>query len=226
VVASYRRSVQSVSGSILSSMRSKIRARGTPNVDEPSHAPRTSHAKRPGTRRDPSSQPHAILFLYLRCIISSVFFISSIYKLAYVDVSRVRLALSAGAFSRSTQYSSLDGSTQEGDDAVEFWPGIPFAPRMDDALRLYLNLQPDAVASLRTYYPLVFVLGALLELVGAILFVANRKEGVRMLLIVLGVVTLVMHPMWDVGERFEAWKNMSLAGGLLMCELMMRSKNT
>ena len=64
-----------------------------------------------------------------------------------------------------------------------------------------------------------------MELVGAVLFVLGRWQGARLLLLVLGVVTLVMHPMWDAAAWFDAFRNMSLASGLLLSEVAMRGSS-
>jgi len=53
------------------------------------------------------------------------------------------------------------------------------------------------------------------------MFVWGRRGGARLLLMVLGVTTLVMHPVWDEASRFDAVRNMSLAGGLFLSEVVM-----
>jgi hypothetical protein len=134
------------------------------------------------------------LFLYIRVILSSVFFVSALYKLAYLNLDTLTKA-----------YYSEDGSVPNDvlstKPIAEFWPGVPCAARIDDALRFYLFLPPWALAKLRPWYPIAFLAGAVIELIGAITFVAGRREGARTLLLMLGIVTLVIHPVWDGDGR-------------------------
>lgn len=175
-----------------------------PTGDAASTAPdRTLHRINPG------------LFIYVRCILSGVFFASALYKLAYMDLASLTAAY-------SIEDASIPPEMLYHKPPVEFWPGIPCVRRFDDALEHYVLLPPTAIARLRPWYPIAFLTAAVFELLGATLFVLGRWQGARLLLVVLGVVTLVMHPVWDATARFDALRNMSLAGGLLLCEALMR----
>ena len=158
------------------------------------------------------------LLLCMRCAFSAIFFISALYKLAYLDLA-----------SLTRRYYDEDASIPLESlfkkPPIEFWPGISCVRRFDDALQHYMFLAPTTIARLRPWYPVAFLTGSIMELVGAVLFVLGRWQGARLLLLVLGVVTLVMHPMWDAAAWFEAFRNMSLASGLLLSEVAMRGSS-
>ena len=174
------------------------------------------HSKASHTQ--PTLRVSAGLLVYTRWVLSAIFFVSALYKLAYLDLA-----------SLSTSYYADDATipleTLFGKPPAEFWPGLPCVRRFDDALQRYLFLAPTTIAWMRPWYPVAFLAGALLELVGAALFVSGRWQGARLLLLLLGVVTLVMHPMWDETARFDAFRNMSLASGLLLSEAVMRGSS-
>ena len=137
------------------------------------------------------------LFVYIRLVISAVFIASGLYKLAYLELD----ALFAAHYAEDSKIPLDVLATKP---VLEFWPGIPCASRLDDAMRHYLFLSPEMMARVRPWYPVGFLVGAVWELVGAAMFVGGRRGGARLLLMVLGVTTLVMHPVWDEASRFDA----------------------
>ena len=88
------------------------------------------------------------------------------------------------------------------------WEGTKMGTRMDE----FLGMGPVV----RSWYPLVFLCATVLELVGSVGLLMNKPVGAKILLMFLGMVTMVMHPVTDEEERIDCLKNMSLAGGLLM----------
>ena len=174
----------------------------------------TTPSSSPGTTRTIHLPPG--LFLYIRVIISSVFFVSGLYKLAYLDLDTLFA-------SHYVEDSNVSMSALANKPLAEFWPGVPCASRLDEALRSYLLLSPVSLARVRPWYPVAFSAGAICELAGAVLFVKGERSGARLLTAVLGVVTLVMHPVWDEEARFDALRNASLAGGLFLSDVVMRS---
>lgn len=88
------------------------------------------------------------------------------------------------------------------------WEGTNMGKRMDGFLGM--------VPVVRSWYPLMFVGATVLELVGSIGLLMNKPVGAKILLMFLGMVTMVMHPVTDEEERIDCLKNMSLAGGLVM----------
>ena len=154
----------------------------------------------------------------MRCAFSAIFLLSALYKLAYLDLASLTSAYYA-------EDAAIPLETLFSKPPVEFWPGIPCVRRFDDALQHYMFLAPTTIARLRPWYPVAFLVGAVMELVGAVLFVLRRWQGSKLLLMVLAVVTLVMHPIWDPAARFDAVRNMSLASGLLLSEVAMRGSS-
>ena len=155
------------------------------------------------------------LLACIRCAFSAIFLISALYKLAYLNLASLTRAYYA-------EDAAIPLETLFDKPPVEFWPGIPCVQRFDDALRHYLLLAPATIAWLRPWYPVAFLVGAMMELVGAVLFVLGHWLGARLILVVMGVVTLVMHPVWDAAAWLDAVRNMSLASGLLLSEMAMR----
>jgi len=124
-----------------------------------------------------------------RCVFASFFLLAALHKLSYFDI-------------------------ETGGSRI-VWEGTTMGKRMNEFLSLS-PMQGGVSPLVRSWYPMAFLCATVLELVGSLALVLNKPIGAKILLVVLGAVTMVMHPMSDVEERVACMKNMSLAGGLLM----------
>ena len=124
-----------------------------------------------------------------RCVFASFFLLAALHKLAHFDI--------------------VTGGSRI------VWEGTTMGKRMDEFLSLTL-VHGGVSPLIRSWYPLVFLCATVLELVGSVALVMNKPIGAKILLFVLGMITMVMHPVSDVEERVACMKNMSLAGALVL----------
>lgn len=124
-----------------------------------------------------------------RCVFASFFLLEALHKLSHFDI--------------------VTGGSRI------VWEGTTMGKRMDEFLSL-TPVQGGMSPLIRSWYPLAFLCATLLELVGSLALVINKPIGAKILLLVLGIITMVMHPVSDVEERIACMKNMSLAGALIL----------